>query len=336
MKKKLFSVLLALTLCGSLAIPVFAGPAEETQTPEETTPLEVAPPEETVLPEEIGFLPCEDPHEYESENAVLTWDCELSDYSDGNFVSWTWTEKGNIVMVRCGGKGRPTSANAFTMPGSSSSDEEIHSVSSGHTHILEILSQKTYWETNNSGHRWVTETKAKCTEPGCGSEATLYDYNPQSGDFEPHSWSKGSFAGYQSNAVGHKALYNYSCSKCRATKTDGASEPHSMRESYTGSNYHQGTKHYFEYEYECTQCGYTKTQYKSYSCPGPQGGGCILPDTPINKVEPPVEVQDVTEPEDAAMPKETVLPEEIVTPEETVLPEDTTEPENTDTPEETT
>ena len=68
---------------------------------------------------------------------------------------------------------------------------------------------------------------------------------------------------------------------------------------YTGNNYHQGTKHYAEYESRCSQCGYTKTQYESYSCPGPTGGGCIMPDTPINRIDPPVEVQDVTGPEEA-------------------------------------
>lgn len=54
MKKKLFHVLLVLSLCTALAIPAFAGPAEEPPVPEGTIELEgITTPEEIVKPEEV-------------------------------------------------------------------------------------------------------------------------------------------------------------------------------------------------------------------------------------------------------------------------------------------
>ena len=58
MKKKLFHVLLVLSLCTALAIPVFAGPAEEPPVPEES---------KTLAAEESPGL--EEIHEHEAEAA---------------------------------------------------------------------------------------------------------------------------------------------------------------------------------------------------------------------------------------------------------------------------
>ncbi len=152
-----------------------------------------------------------------------------------------------------------------------------------------------YERIDDSQHNVYKKYNVHCI--GCGEKTVQASLDGA----ENHSWRKGSFVGYQkSSTVAHKAVYNYSC-KCGATKTDGELESHSMKGvGYTGNNYHQGTKHYAEYESRCSQCGYTKTQYESYSCPGPTGGGCIMPDTPINRIDPPVEVQDVAGPEEAA------------------------------------
>lgn len=56
MKKKLISVLLALTMCAALAIPAFADPAEEAPAPEEA---------EVLTTEEVPAL--EEAHEHEEE-----------------------------------------------------------------------------------------------------------------------------------------------------------------------------------------------------------------------------------------------------------------------------
>lgn len=297
MKKKLFSVLLALTLCGSLTIPVFAGPAEEVPAQEGT---------EVLISEE--FPAPTDPHEKEGE----------SEGTNTSTVMWLWTDSGDT--------------------------NTINAISAGvgdHNHYFEKGKlEKTWYEREGDQHQKWGLYVSYCVY-GCGAKSTLEE---AIANWTPHSWTKGSLVGYQSSGAGtHKAEYNYSC-VCgeTTTKIESTSESHSLQKmGYTGNNYHQGTRHYFEYEHKCLQCGYTKTLYESSSCPGPQGGGCIMPDTPINRIDPPVEVQgvtgpeDVTAPEDATLPEETVLPEEVITPKETVLPEDTTEPENTDTPEET-
>lgn len=319
MKKKLFSVLLALTLCESLTIPVFARPAEESPAPEGT---EILSTEEAPALEKT--LEHEDSAAFHIANAV-------------------WSNEDGIIGIT---NIRPMlvddslASNYIT----DSMGGEANLALSNHTHFFnEVIDRTSYWDTNSSGHRWVVKTVFCCTGEGCGSTSIIFDYFPSSGDYVAHSWKKGSLTGYQSSsAAAHVAVYNYSCSTCGATKTESETESHSLQKmGYTGNNYHQCTRHYFEYEHKCLQCGYTKTLYESSSCPGPQGGGCIMPDTPINRIDPPVEVQgvtgpeDVTAPEDATLPEETVLPEEVITPKETVLPEDTTEPENTDAPEET-
>lgn len=277
MKKKLVSVLLALTLCGSLTILVFAEPMEE-------------PP----MPEASEVLTGEEAHEHEEEQSA-----------PGKSEVLTGEEEGTVVEAICGhihwledcGEEDNWGPNQFDKTVYSyKEDSDKHtdsSILSDHVHYNEYVNiLYEGYKKDRDQHRYYVTYETRCII--CGADGTQNEYE----DWEPHSWKKGSLNGYQSsNAVGHVAVYNYRCI-CGETKTEAESslEPHSMRRvGYTGNNHHQGTKHYFEYQYQCTQCGYTKTQYESYSCPGPQGGGCIMPDTPINRVEPPVEVQDVTE-----------------------------------------
>lgn len=100
MKKQLVSVLLALTLCAALAVPVFAEPAEEMPVLEETEVLrdEVGNSEEAVAPEEGNGISgkevllladvCE--HEDGSENEVFVRGVQYSVCSDGENGSLLW------------------------------------------------------------------------------------------------------------------------------------------------------------------------------------------------------------------------------------------------------
>ncbi len=280
MKKKLFHVLLVLSLCTALAIPVFAGPAEEPPVPEES---------KTLAAEESPGL--EEIHEHEAEVAPRI--AEAAGTGEN-----TEMDVYQQLMLIMEDPNFGTDENySYVLGDAIGSAANLESIQ--HSHIWAYSEDDfcgyLYERIDDSQHNVYKKYNVHCI--GCGEKTVQASLDGA----ENHSWRKGSFVGYQkSSTVAHKAVYNYSC-KCGATKTDGELESHSMKGvGYTGNNYHQGTKHYAEYESRCSQCGYTKTQYESYSCPGPTGGGCIMPDTPINRIDPPVEVQDVTGPEEAA------------------------------------
>ncbi len=305
MKKKLFRVLLVLSLCTALAIPAFAEPVEEPTMPEETTPLEVVAPEESevLTGEEVQNVPDPAMENGESEwiighlHCVEEYEIEESlDETEGEEMGVTKWQAGYL----CSDPSCPYLQNSQTIDifSVASNEVPVNCSRCGAYNWALTQNKTTYGDIENpTTHTEYLYREYRCQTTGC----TGWAASQSPGTKVAHSWKKGSLVGYQSSsAVAHKAVYNYSC-KCGASKTDGDLESHSLKEiGYTGNNYHQGTKHYFEYQYQCSQCGYTKTQYKSYSCPGPTGGGCIMPDTPINRVDPPVEVQDVTGPEEAA------------------------------------
>ncbi len=316
MKKKLFRVLLVLSLCTALAIPAFAEPAEEPPAPEETTPLEVA------TPEGGEILNGEETH-------------DLIDPATENGESW-WSR----VL--------PSSDLAGENEGPEGMGETVFVY--GHFHCIEEVVEEdgTIWlygyQCSDALCPYLQYSQTTIDElsvtrdgiPGtcleCGrynwgpkkfegmayddvenstthKERELYRYSCQTAgcggwgiEASPwrtvaHSWSKGGLESCQSvDGSTHKATYNYSC-KCGATKTESETESHSLSKYDFGSNYHKGKLHYVEWIWRCSDCGYTVRRWESQSCPGNDNGeGCIFG---INKIDPPVEVQDVTGPEEA-------------------------------------
>lgn len=270
-------------------------------------PAFAEPAEEVPAPEESEVLTAEESHEHEAEEVSHIGtddDCTFVVY----FTCWLDdTESTDVATL----------------------EANIHNCEWEGNKINDFIGY-LYEKIDDDQHNVYSKYNVRCKI--CGKTTILCEWNGTAN----HSWIRGSFVGYQSSgAAGHKAIYNNSCSACNATKTDGNLESHSMQKmGYTGNNYHQGTKHYFQYNYACTQCGYTKALYESYSCPGPTGGGCIMPDTPINKLEPPVEELDMTETEDVTAPEETTEPEDVAEPEEVTEPEESAIPEETGIPEE--
>lgn len=263
MKRKLVSVLLALTLCGSLAIPAFAEPTEESTMPETTTPLEVVAPEGgEVLTGGKEFAGDE------CEHWLANCDIEVT------------TPEGHTVTV------------TFWEPCDGSCEDPMLAAASS-----------------------VATAQLSVPCPKCGKV-----------DWDDGKVESVNLVNLNNKDVhGIDAVIVYECQTCRvkAKYEDKWSEPHSLNKYDFGDNYHKGTLHYVEWYCRCA-CGYTTTKWESQSCPGNNNGeGCIFG---INKVEPPVEVQDVTEPEEV-QPQEGTEPEEVITPEESVLPEETVLPE---------
>lgn len=95
MKRKLVSVLLAMTLCGSLAVPAFAEPAEEPSAPEES---EVLPVEKVPELEEVHE------HEDEAECVAFFWGSsdlpwEIGENEKGNESIAHWRMPGGGISV---------------------------------------------------------------------------------------------------------------------------------------------------------------------------------------------------------------------------------------------
>lgn len=230
-----------------------------------------------------------------SEDVIYTWDSEFPDYSDGNFISWTWTEMETEEGVKA--------LHLCLMPIEDPAKIDVVStipanegaVCITHLGIPEVIGQE--YKNKGTNHEVYDVIQVKCG--ACGEEIIRKKLTGE----EDHSWTKGGPTGnYSSNSLTHAAEYTYTC-VCEATKTevDTESEEHSLEKiGYTGNNYHRGRLHYVEYRYTCKTCGYTMTKCDTCVCPGNTNGvGCTFP---INGVKPPVEAQDVTEPEEGETP----------------------------------
>lgn len=309
MKKKLVSVLLALTLCGSLAIPAFAEPTGELPAPEESENLH-----NEEVHEHGEELPASGEREnLQREKTVRLWDETLP-----------WEEEKS---------GESIASNVSQQIAQEAADEVSGTILppvKDHIHITVIEKEVMDYTRSKTQHQKVVYRYWKCTDVNCGYRDTeTLPENP-----EPHSWRKGSRESCQSvDGSTHKSTYNYSC-VCGATKTEPETESHSMDfDGYQGSDYHKGTFHYVGYQYHCTACGYLETRYESTPCPGNnKGEGCVF--AIHYRVEPPVEVEGTDPVEDAALPEDVTTPEDVMEPDETVTPEEITTPEETTGPEE--
>lgn len=306
MKKKLVSVLLILSLCTALAIPVFAGPAEEPPIPEETTPLEIIAPKGG---EEDNALDLEF---YQQVMAMVDeLDIELDVDEEGIEPDMDFYQQ---VMALVDELDIEIDADVMDAENSNSHicvaeyDEEKDYIGLAYKKINGDKEQHKVYKTY-MGHC------VDCKNPIVAAIML---------GTENHSFRKGSLDSCrQGDANGHEVRYPYACWKCEMTiMGPWETESHSLKKmDYTGNNYHRGALHYLEWTWSCTKCGYTETRWESRSCPGNNDGtGCNFP---INRIAPPVEVQDVTGPEEVQSLEGAEL-EEVTEPEESILPEETT------------
>lgn len=193
MKKKLINVLLALIVCIGLAVPVFAEPAEEVLVPEES---ETVQNEETEIPQAEEVTALEETHEHEdgSENVLYAWDDELFNYSDGELISWTWTEEETeegvkVLYLRV----MPAEGSAMADAASTTS---ANGVSSCITHLGVPEKIGTTYKDMGTYHKVYDVIKVTC-----GSCGEIITTTRLAGE-EPHSWTKKSW--YQINASIHR------------------------------------------------------------------------------------------------------------------------------------
>ena len=344
MKRKLVSVLLALTLCGSLAVPAFAEPAEETHTPEEPTPLEVA------APEGDEVLTAEGAHEHEEAVAPEEAEAIIIIRKNDGHIHWVecddvepyTTENGDTVLGREYGYVCYDNSCQYAPPALTMSSDSIAAVTQSEAGFCLVCGEDD----------WGPPTDTRITlDPDAGGENehgqcyyTVYVCRTcgyvnriyKLAGLLPHSWSLSSYIEYKNiTAATHTAIYNLTC-VCTAKKYHSSeTEPHSLQKgAFTGNHYHvEGSaKHMAEYRYTCSGCGYSTTKWEYYTCPGGSGGGCLYP-TSLDEEEL---MEDVTGPEDAALPEDVVLPEDVTTPGDAMEPDETDAPGEIATPEETT
>lgn len=179
-----------------------------------------------------------------SEDVIYTWDSEFPDYSDGNFISWTWTEMETEEGVKA--------LHLCLMPIEDPAKIDVVSTTPASegtvciTHVgkPEVIGQE--YKNKGTNHEVYDVIQVKCG--ACGEEIIRKKLTGE----EDHFWTKGGPTGnYSSNSLTHAAEYTYTC-VCGATKTeaDTESEEHSLEKiGYTGNNYHRGRLHYVEYRY---------------------------------------------------------------------------------------
>lgn len=251
MKKRLVSVLLALTLCGALAVPAFAEQAEEVPAPGES---EVFSTEET-----LDFPDLTEAEVGEVRYGHIHW---LEDCNDEEpLVDGTEETEEGTVTYRYG-----------------------------------------YMCFDDSCPDLIPMSITTQNETTTGPVIIPYDCGN-------HKWGNGDCKPITrrediGNPYYHLGYYErwqicINDARCTVVRIEEESKEEShrwLRNDYTGNNYHKGKLHYLEWTWSCTLCGYTETRWESRTCPGNNDGtGCVFP---INGVNPPVEMQDLTEPEE--------------------------------------
>ena len=320
--KKLVSVLLALTLCSSLVVSAFAGPAEE---------IEILPIEEAqALPE----LTTEEGELVEEVRTVIN----IHNHCIENF-DWEKMKEGTTIVqcsnCFCCNSFNPTLEMEVAMPSVTAQDELGNCDNCGKSNWGNGDSADPYY-INKEGltHTEVTIVTYLCKTPECRMAGIARNVLNKKTYYHDY-WKKGSLKEAQSvDGSTHKATYNYSC-VCGKTTTKSETESHSLQKgAFTGNHYHvEGSvKHMAEYRYTCSGCGYSTTKWEYYICPGGSGGGCLYP-TSLDEEEL---MGGVTGPEDAALPEDVVLPEDVTTPGDAMEPDETDAPGEIATPEETT
>ena len=317
MKKKLVSVLLALALCGSLVVPVFAEPAEEPPTPEESEVLtgEVA--------QDLPDLSMENGESEVTEEAEFTYGhlhC-LEEVVEEDGTTWQYGYQCSDVSCPYLQNMQMANTPSETLGEPYIVCRKCNDFNWGPEEFYKIEYYNTTGNPNTHKERLVTIFY--CLTTLCGGYVTKTYPNSEE---VAHSWNEK--IKYQSNnAVNHTVEHNYSC-KCGATKTESETESHSLQiESFTGNHHHiEGTKrHTAEYRYTCSSgCGYSTTKWDIYDCPGGNGGSCLYPNSldeeelmgGVTGPEDVMELDETTEPAEEPPAPEETTPLEVVAPEE--------------------
>lgn len=99
------------------------------------------------------------------------------------------------------------------------------------------------------------------------------------------TWLSYEYTSYSSvlhkvSTIKHYDCTSQSCPIAFSEVVSESLESHNYVEVWAGQDYHSGSYHYAYYVHKCTSCRYIDSSsgvWKSWACPGGDGGSCILP-----------------------------------------------------------